>query len=244
MSSSRRSGGSEAISCDIAAMRRANASSNSSRVRGFSGKNWPCCCMKVSNSSWVGPVPSRRCSSMWFRSASMSFIAASSSGDMFFIPCTILSPYAASISWRICSSRSWNISRASLDANSYSFSSEIEPATLLGKESRNDSLSRAVSSSCRASCARSVSTMRSSRSRSPSSHPSSRPCSCCCARARRSRSIIDWMPPNWPGTPRRSMCSNAMSGPSPSRMSSLSESTSLETERSSVIGVCVPSQRE
>src|SRR5436305_1224370 len=40
------------------------------------------------------------------------------------------------------------------------------------------------------------------------------------------------------------MCSKAMSGPRPSRMSSLSASTSFETDRSSEIGVCVPSQRE
>ena len=53
------------------------SSSSSSRVSGFSGKNSPWRSMKPSKS---GSSPRSRCSSIWFSSASMSFMACIDSG--------------------------------------------------------------------------------------------------------------------------------------------------------------------
>ena len=72
------SGDSELRKACMAAMRRAMASSSSSRVCGFSGKKSPYWAMKPSKS---GSSPLARSSSMAFRAASMSLNRAISSGE-------------------------------------------------------------------------------------------------------------------------------------------------------------------
>ena len=67
------------IAC-MAAMRWAMTSSSSSRFWGFSGKKSP---KRSMNPSKSGSSPVARCSSIWLSSASMSFMRAMSSGDMF-----------------------------------------------------------------------------------------------------------------------------------------------------------------
>ena len=144
-----------------AAARLANESSNSSTLRGFSGKYWPCLAMKFSKSSWVSS-PLACLSSRSLRSSSISLTAWRSSSLAFSNACFIPAKRWSSISRP----------RRSLICSYFCFASPLRhwysesSCTALAGEGGRDSIcsswNRASSSSARANSLRSASTASSS----------------------------------------------------------------------------------
>ena len=99
----------------MAAIRRAMASSSSSRVWGFSGKKSPYCSMKPSKS---GSSPLLRWSSMVLRADSMSLNRAISSGETRPIDSVIPLNWLSRSCWRSSSISSWKRWAAAGDTKS------------------------------------------------------------------------------------------------------------------------------